>query len=71
MATVPSPSPLSAPFSPLAGWGGVLVALVVLAVVALAFLAFVAARSTEHERSEWQAWLDARSSGRRPGEHAP
>src|SRR3954454_12398928 len=66
MATVPAPFPLSTPFAPLAGWGGLLVVLVLVVAVALAFLAFLASRSTAHERSDWQDWLDARAT-RRPG----
>src|SRR3954447_11360685 len=65
MAPVPSPSLLSRPFAPLAGWEGILIVLVLIVVVALAFFAFLAARTTAHERSDWQAWLDSRST--RPG----
>jgi hypothetical protein len=65
MAPAPSPAPPGTPFSPLAGWEGILIVLVLLVAVGLAFLALLAVRTTAHERSDWQAWLDAWST--RPG----
>lgn len=65
MAPVATPLPQSTPFSPLAGWGGIVIVLVLLAAVAVVFLAFVAVQATAHERSDWQGWLDARSARRR------
>jgi hypothetical protein len=65
MATVPPHPASSLPFSPLAGWGDILIVLLVLVAVALAFLALLWAGSTTHEREDWQGWLAARSAGRR------
>ena len=65
MALVTTPPPSSTPFAPLAGWEGILIVLLLLVAVAVAFLALLAARPTAHERSDWQAWLDARSTGHR------
>jgi hypothetical protein len=50
---------------PLFGWEVILIALVVLVAVAVAFLVIASARASTSERSEWQAWLDARSGDQR------
>ncbi|SOD97717.1 hypothetical protein [Blastococcus haudaquaticus] len=60
--TPPAPGSMTVPF--LFGWEVVLVGLVLLVVVAVAFLAFGALRAGRDDRTEWQAWLDARSSPR-------
>ena len=63
--TAPVPGNLTVP--PLFGWWEILVLLVVLVVVAaLAFL-FLGAGPAASGRSEWQAFLDGRSSRLRPG----
>jgi len=49
---------------PLFGWEAILTVLVVVVAVAVAFLLIGSARADGTERSEWQAWLDARSSRR-------
>jgi hypothetical protein len=51
--------------SPLFGWEDILTVLAVLVVAAVAFLALGAGGAGADERSEWQAWLDARSGRRR------
>jgi len=57
---------------PLAGWGNILAVLVIVIAVAAVFLVISAAGGAEDDRSEWQAWLDARSrehedqAGRQP-----
>ena len=52
---------------PLFGWQEIAVLLVLLAVLGVAFLAVATLRAGSAERSEWQAWLDARS-GPRPAD---
>jgi hypothetical protein len=47
---------------PLFGWEAIATVLVLLVAVAVAFLVVGALRMGATERSEWQAWLDARSS---------
>ena len=58
-----SPAPGSMTVPPLFGWETILVGLLVLIAVAVAFLVVAAARAGTSGRSEWQAWLDARSRG--------
>lgn len=54
------------------GWEFILTGLVVVVVVAVAFVLVSANRSDEGERSEWQAYLDARSRrGRDSDDPAP
>jgi hypothetical protein len=48
---------------PLFGWGNILAVLVIVIAVAAVFLVISAAGAAEDDRSEWQAWLDARSRG--------
>jgi hypothetical protein len=50
---------------PLFGWEAILAVLTILVAVAVTFLVMGATGAGADERSEWQAWLDARSS-RRP-----
>lgn len=65
-ATAP-PAPGSMTVPPLFGWEVILVVLVVLVAAVVVIVAFGAARASGSERSEWQAWLDARSAAdRRP-----
>ncbi|WP_139228825.1 hypothetical protein [Blastococcus tunisiensis] len=58
--TPPPPGSLTVP--PLSGWQGIAVVLGLLVVLGITFLVVAAARSGSTERSEWQAWLDARST---------
>ncbi len=60
--TAPAPGSMTVP--PLFGWELILTLLVVLVAVAVLFLAFGATRAGRTDRSEWQAWLDARSGSR-------
>ena len=60
--TAPAPGSMTVPF--LFGWEVVLVGLVLVVVVAVAFIAFGALRAGRGDRTEWQAWLEARSSTR-------
>ncbi|TFV87012.1 hypothetical protein [Blastococcus sp. CT_GayMR16] len=62
-ATTPLP-PGSMTVPPLFGWELILTGLVVLVVVAVAFLMISATGTGRDERSDWKAWLDARSGGR-------
>jgi hypothetical protein len=72
MANAPTPpAPGGMTVSFLHGWGDVATVLAVLVVVAVAFLVFTAAGPAVTGRAEWQAWLDARSSGRRPAAADP
>lgn len=50
---------------PLFGWEHIVLVLAVVAVVGLAYLLNSVARGSAQERSDWQSWLEARSS--RPG----
>ncbi len=61
--TVP-PAPGSMTVPPLFGWELIATVLVLLIVVAVAFVVIATTRVGTDERSEWQAWLDARSSRR-------
>jgi hypothetical protein len=66
MATATTaPLPAGWTFQPLLGWDDVLVVLLALAAVALVVIVAAAAGTAADGRAEWQAWLDARSSGRR------
>ena len=49
---------------PLFGWEVILTGLLVLIVVAVAFLLLSATGTGRDERSDWVAWLDARSRSR-------
>lgn len=50
---------------PLFGWEVILTVLVLLVALAVAFFLASAAGTAADDRSDWQAWLDARSSRRR------
>jgi len=56
------PLPGSMTVPPLFGWEHIMTALVLVGALAVAFLLLAAARAAGSGRSEWQAWLDARSS---------
>ena len=72
MATVPTPpAPGSMTVPPLFGWEHILTVLVLLIAVAVAYLGVAASRAGTSGRSEWQAWLDARSSRRRDAADGP
>jgi hypothetical protein len=58
--TTPLP-PGSMTVPPLFGWELILTGLLVLVVVAVAFLLLGATGTGRDERSDWEAWLDARS----------
>ncbi|TQN42836.1 hypothetical protein FHU33_2245 [Blastococcus colisei] len=47
---------------PLFGWEEIATVLVLLVALGVAFLVVATTRAGAAERSEWQAWLDARSS---------
>lgn len=47
---------------PLFGWEGILTVVTILLIVAVSYLLVLASRSSKDSRSEWQAFLDARSS---------
>ena len=67
--TPPAPGSMTVP--PLFGWEGIATVLVLLVVLGVAFLVAAMSRAGAGERSEWQAWLDARSSRREdPAEDA-
>jgi hypothetical protein len=55
---------------PLFGWEEILAVLILLVIVAVAVLVVLAAGTDASDRSEWQAWLDARS-GERPDPDGP
>lgn len=61
--TPPPPGSMTVPL--LFGWGEIVTVLVLLIVVAVAYFVVAAAGAASGARSEWEAWLDARSS-RRP-----
>jgi hypothetical protein len=62
----PAPGSLTVP--PLFGWEGIATVVVLVVALAVVFLVVAVTRAGADQRSEWQAWLDARSSGRRdPG----
>ncbi len=66
MSTVPTPLPPgSMTVPPTFGWEQIAGVLVILTVVAVAFLLLGAGLASLNRRSEWQAYLGARSS-RRP-----
>jgi hypothetical protein len=44
------------------GWEAILALLVLVIVAAVAFLVITATGSARSQRSEWRAWLDARTS---------
>jgi hypothetical protein len=46
---------------PLFGWEGILTVVAVMLILAVAYLVIMAARTTADSRSEWQAFLAARS----------
>jgi hypothetical protein len=63
MAPAPTPpAPGSMTVPPLFGWGEILTVLVLLLVLVVVFLVVTAAAPASSRRSEWAAWLDARSS---------
>lgn len=63
MAPVPTPPlPGSMTVPPLFGWETILAVLALLVAVAVVFFLVAAAGRGVDSRSEWQAWLDARSS---------
>jgi flagellar biosynthesis/type III secretory pathway M-ring protein FliF/YscJ len=61
--TAPLPGSMTVP--PLFGWEFIAVVLLVAVAVAVAFFLMAAAGRNVSERAEMQAWLEARSSGRR------
>jgi hypothetical protein len=58
----PAPGSLTVP--PLFGWEGIATVVVLVVAVAVVFLVVAVTRAGADQRSEWQAWLDARSSVR-------
>ena len=68
--TAPLPGSMTVP--PLFGWEVILTVLVLLVAVAVAFFLASASGTAADDRSDWEAWLDARSRRRpdRPGEPA-
>jgi hypothetical protein len=60
-ATTPPP-PGSMTVPPLFGWEGILTVVAILLIVAVGYLVILASRTSKDGRSEWQAFLDARSS---------
>jgi hypothetical protein len=58
----PTPVPGNLTVPPLFGWWEILVLLVVVLVVAVVAFLFLGAGPAASERSEWQAFLDGRSS---------
>jgi hypothetical protein len=56
---------------PMAGWEDILTLLVLVVGVAVAFLLVGAVWAAVSARSEWQAWLDARSSTARDATPEP
>ncbi len=64
-AAVPTPLPPgSMTVPPWFGWGEVALVVVLAVLVGLAAFATLAAGRGSSGRSEWQAWLDGRSTGR-------
>jgi hypothetical protein len=57
--TPPAPGNFTVPL--LFGWGDILLVLVLLIAAVVVFLLVTASTPAESRRSEWQAWLDARS----------
>jgi hypothetical protein len=62
VTTPPAPGSMTVP--PLFGWEGIILVLALLTAVAVAFLLIGAAGSSARGRSEWEAWLEARSRPR-------
>jgi hypothetical protein len=63
MAPAPTPHApgnMTVPF--LFGWGDILVVLVLLLVVVAVFLVVASTGRASSRRTEWEAWLDGRSS---------
>jgi hypothetical protein len=58
-----SPGAMTVPF--LFGWEHVVTALLLVIALAVVFFVLAAAGRNVSERAEFQAWLDARSNGRR------
>jgi hypothetical protein len=56
-----SPAPGSMTVPPLFGWGDILAVLGLLVALVVVFLVVTAGAPAASRRSEWQAWLDARS----------
>ncbi len=63
VSSPPAPGGMTVPL--LFGWEHILAVLLVLVAVAVVFLVIGATGAGGNERSEWQAWLDARSVRRR------
>ncbi len=57
--TPPVPGNMTVP--PLFGWEAIATVLVLVVAAAVTFLVVATTRAGAEERSEWQAWLDARS----------
>jgi hypothetical protein len=66
-ATTPPPGSMTVP--PLFGWEGILTVVAILLIAAVTYLVILASRTSKDSRSEWQAFLDARS--RRPAAELP
>ena len=63
MAPAPTPQmPGNLTVPVLFGWENLATVVVLVVVTAVVFVVILAAASTGSGRSEWQAWLDARSS---------
>jgi hypothetical protein len=60
VTTPPLPGSMTVP--PLDGWEDILTVVALLVAVAVVLLVIAAAGVAENGRSEWQAWLDVRSS---------
>ena len=60
-ATTTPPPPGSMTVPPLFGWEVILTVVALVVAVAVVFLVILAAGLADNDRSEWQAWLDARS----------
>jgi hypothetical protein len=60
VTTPPLPGGMTVP--PLAGWEVILAVVALVVAVAVVSLLILAAGAAESGRSEWQAWLDSRSS---------
>jgi hypothetical protein len=60
VTTPPLPGSMTVP--PLFGWENILIVVAIAVAVALVFLVVGATGGAANGRSEWQAWLDARSS---------
>ncbi|MGY1670531.1 hypothetical protein [Geodermatophilus sp. SYSU D00710] len=60
-ATPPAPGDMTVPL--LFGWEGIVTGVLLLGAVAVLFLVVASVRAGRSDRSDWQAWLDARSAG--------